>query len=429
MIRHSHSKAHLAGKQSQSLLLLCGWLSLPIGLGALSLHQQAQAIDIESPALTEPSPVTAAAPPVDTFIDPPEPAWDPAPAPAIPTAPEPVALPQAAPAAPIATPQPAPAVSPKLMPQVAGRSAPSQPTENTYIDPQPYSLGETAQTPAAEKTVLAGSVSGCRASLNVDPVVAATLCGPPVVQTAKRSIPRAPAPQYTPVAASTSNSGASASKSYSYSSYQQPAPRQWTAYAPSPAPTAWSTKASSSLSPLAKASPVLKSLPSSPNPLKWLVPNRQRMIFPLPMPVSVTSAFGWRSHPITGETRFHSGTDLAAPTGTPVLAAFPGQVETSGFMGGYGLAVLLQHQEGQLATRYAHLSKIYVQPGQWVSQGTIIGLVGSTGNSTGPHLHFETLKKKDNSLVAFDAGVQLKVSLADLIKAMQTAKVPPQPQG
>ncbi len=410
MMHHSRSISPRSGLRPQQLLCLCTGLGLPLSMGLLSLQQQAQAIDLEnSPAIVEPAP---AAPPVDTFIDS-EPVWEPAPAPAVPVAPPPIAQPAPAPAAP--------AISPQIMPQVAEQPPSAPTTEHTFIDPAGIETAETASAPAAQETVLSGSVSGCQASLNIDPVLAATLCGPRI-QTAQQ--PTLPTRQYTPAPAQT----------YAYQS--QPQAPQWAAhtpsyapsYVPKTAPTPWVTGAKTAPNLLASASPSLQLLPPSPNPLKWLVPNRQRMIFPLPMPASVTSAFGWRTHPISGTTRFHTGTDLAAPTGTPVLAAFPGQVQTAGFMGGYGLAILLHHQDGQLATRYAHLSKIYVQPGQWVSQGTIIGLVGSTGNSTGPHLHFETLKKQDNNLVAFDSGIQLKVSLAELIKAMQTAKVPPQPQ-
>lgn len=420
MHRSLSLRTHL---RSTSLLCLGSWLSLPFGLGVLSLNQRAQAIDLESPAITETAPISPAAPPVDTFIDPPEPAWEPAPiAPPVPSIPEPIALPetpvQAAPTAPVA-----PAISPQVMPQVADRPAPTTTSPSSVTYDTADEPVEAASAPTANKTVLSGSVSGCKASLNIDPVLAATLCGP-AIQTAQQ--PTIPSRQYTPVAAA-----APTYSSYSYQPPQQPNSK-WTAYSPSyipkTAPTPWVKGAPVSLSLLAKASPSIKRLSSSPNPLKWLVPNRQQMIFPLPMPASITSAFGWRTHPISGKTSFHAGTDLAAPTGTPVLATFPGQVQTAGFMGGYGLAILLQHQDGQLATRYAHLSKVYVQPGQWVSQGTIIGLVGSTGNSTGPHLHFETLKRQNKRMVAFDSGIQLKVSLAELIKAMQTAKVPTKPQ-
>ncbi|MBD2090164.1 peptidoglycan DD-metalloendopeptidase family protein [Microcoleus sp. FACHB-1515] len=110
--------------------------------------------------------------------------------------------------------------------------------------------------------------------------------------------------------------------------------------------------------------------------------------FPLPIPAAVTSAFGWRIHPISGDRRFHAGVDFGAPMGTPVLAALPGQVVVAGSQGGYGLTVILENEGHR--NLYAHLSAIAVQPGQVVNAGSIIGWVGSTGNSTGPHLHFES---------------------------------------
>ena len=115
----------------------------------------------------------------------------------------------------------------------------------------------------------------------------------------------------------------------------------------------------------------------------------QEFVFPLAMPSPITSLFGWRTHPIFGDRRFHTGTDLGAPEGTPVVATQDGEVQVADYMGGYGLIVILRHAEGSLETRYAHLSRILVRPGETVQQGEVVGLVGSTGNSTGPHLHFE----------------------------------------
>lgn len=87
--------------------------------------------------------------------------------------------------------------------------------------------------------------------------------------------------------------------------------------------------------------------------------------------------------------RFHTGIDMAAPTGTPIYAARAGQVETAGWSRfGYGLHVILDHGGAQ-ETLYGHMSRIVVRPGQWVARGDLIGYVGSTGWSTGPHLHFE----------------------------------------
>ena len=87
--------------------------------------------------------------------------------------------------------------------------------------------------------------------------------------------------------------------------------------------------------------------------------------------------------------RFHTGIDLAAPMGTPIYAARAGQVDTAGWSRfGYGLHVILDHGDSQ-ETLYGHMSRIVVRPGQWVARGDLIGYVGSTGWSTGPHLHFE----------------------------------------
>jgi murein DD-endopeptidase MepM/ murein hydrolase activator NlpD len=152
-----------------------------------------------------------------------------------------------------------------------------------------------------------------------------------------------------------------------------------------------------------------------------------RLIFPLAIPAPITSLFGWRVHPITGNTRLHTGTDLGAALGTPVLAALTGRVILSDFFGGYGLAVALEHNAGAQQTLYAHLSEIFVKPGDIVKQGTVIGRVGSTGNSTGPHLHFEVRQQTTEGWVAMDAGVVLETAMADLVKSMQVAQKPAQP--
>jgi murein DD-endopeptidase MepM/ murein hydrolase activator NlpD len=102
----------------------------------------------------------------------------------------------------------------------------------------------------------------------------------------------------------------------------------------------------------------------------------------------LTSGFGMRRHPIFGSMRMHTGIDLAAPTGTHVIAADGGQVLKVGYDGGYGNSILIYHGGG-FATFYAHLSGFTVSQGQMVSRGQPIGYVGSTGVSTGPHLHFE----------------------------------------
>ena len=107
-------------------------------------------------------------------------------------------------------------------------------------------------------------------------------------------------------------------------------------------------------------------------------------------PVSglVTSRFGWRSHPVSGQDDFHTGVDIAAAQGTPILAALPGVVEQTGYSESYGNFVVLRHSDN-LRTTYNHCSEILVKEGEQLARGDRIALVGSTGISTGPHLHFE----------------------------------------
>ena len=102
----------------------------------------------------------------------------------------------------------------------------------------------------------------------------------------------------------------------------------------------------------------------------------------------VTSEFGYRSDPFTGETRGHAGMDLSVPTGTPIRAALPGTVTVAQYNSSYGYYVVVDHGSG-LSTLYAHNSKLLVRVGQTVEAGDIVSLSGSTGRSTGPHLHFE----------------------------------------
>jgi murein DD-endopeptidase MepM/ murein hydrolase activator NlpD len=102
----------------------------------------------------------------------------------------------------------------------------------------------------------------------------------------------------------------------------------------------------------------------------------------------LVSGFGYRIHPIFRVNRFHSGIDIGASYGAPVVAAAGGEVIQSGYFGGYGYSVMLYHGGGY-ATWYAHLSSINVSMGQLVKRGGLVGRVGSTGWSTGPHLHFE----------------------------------------
>lgn len=109
---------------------------------------------------------------------------------------------------------------------------------------------------------------------------------------------------------------------------------------------------------------------------------------------TMSSGYGYRRDPVYGSTRFHEGLDFAAPTGTPVYATADGRVSEAGWASGYGNVVNIEHGYNYL-TRYAHLSKITVTSGQEVKRGDKIGEVGSTGKSTGPHLHYEVRFKNE----------------------------------
>lgn len=147
-----------------------------------------------------------------------------------------------------------------------------------------------------------------------------------------------------------------------------------------------------------------------------------RVVVPLPEGTWVlTSEFGPRIHPITGASSFHTGTDFAAPDGTPILAAADGTVTVAEFSGGYGGLIVIEHHiDGQMvATAYAHMWQhgIHVQAGDRVVAGQHIGDVGSSGNSTGPHLHFEVRPGGTNG-EAVDAAAWLNAhNAADLPEA------------
>ncbi|MFZ1742145.1 MAG: M23 family metallopeptidase [Pontixanthobacter sp.] len=138
-----------------------------------------------------------------------------------------------------------------------------------------------------------------------------------------------------------------------------------------------------------------------------------------PVPGGITSGFGMRRHPILGYRRMHSGMDFHASTGTPIVAVADAQVSGAGRMGGCGNAVRLSHGGG-MDTRYCHMSRIAVRSGQSVKRGQIIGYVGSTGLSTGPHLHYEMYRggrAVNPASVKFVTRAQL--SGADLIQFRQ----------
>jgi murein DD-endopeptidase MepM/ murein hydrolase activator NlpD len=138
-----------------------------------------------------------------------------------------------------------------------------------------------------------------------------------------------------------------------------------------------------------------RTLDASFDRLGEVVEARERILASTPSGLPVdgffSEGFGWRSDPITGEREFHQGMDIVAPTGTVVRAAADGVITSAGRASGYGKVVDISHGYGY-ATRYGHLSRIAVKTGQRVRRGDTIGHVGSTGRSTGPHLHYEVFK-------------------------------------
>jgi murein DD-endopeptidase MepM/ murein hydrolase activator NlpD len=147
----------------------------------------------------------------------------------------------------------------------------------------------------------------------------------------------------------------------------------------------------------------------------------------------ISSSFGMRRHPILGYTKFHEGVDFAAPKGTPIYAAGNGKIEIAGQVRGYGNFVRIQHSNG-FETGYGHMSAFArgIHPGVHVTQGEVIGYVGSTGRSTGPHLHYEISihGKKVNPLgIKVPTGTQLagrdlkkyQATRGDIMKEMASA--------
>jgi len=125
--------------------------------------------------------------------------------------------------------------------------------------------------------------------------------------------------------------------------------------------------------------------PSKP---RWIASRRSRREFVWPVNGRITSKFGWRRDPFSGRREFHTGIDISAPSGVPIRASRSGRVIYAGWRTGYGLLVIVDHGDGW-ETWYGHCSRINVRVGQYVAQGEIVGRVGSTGRTTGSHLHFE----------------------------------------
>lgn len=275
----------------------------------------------------------------------------------------------------------------------------NSPTTNDHtaatLDPQDYRTGAVIPGQST-RIVLTERTSGCKAELLAAQAIPASLCQ----ASASRVNLRADLVGSLPGRSNSPYGNLNRTLSYASQSYGS----ERTQFNP------------------ATGSSYLRRIYNGANPLKGLKWHGN-MMFPLSIPAEITSAFGWRIHPISGTWRFHSGTDLGAPMGTPVLAVMAGEVVTADSLSGYGLTVILSHQQRQRETLYAHLSEIFVRPGETVRLGQVIGLVGSTGNSTGPHLHFEMHQATATGLVAIDPGANLDVALTQLVRALQTAQV------
>ncbi|MBE9191788.1 peptidoglycan DD-metalloendopeptidase family protein [Gloeocapsopsis crepidinum LEGE 06123] len=290
---------------------------------------------------------------------------------------------------------------------------PTPDSSKSHIDPTDYSIGATKVYEPPSAVVLSERSTGCRAVVRSGQD-AASVCSMPNRPQAATRTPKA------------SNQIASVS--------------------PVLASRTQLTKASDAQKPPAYIQQAIALVNQSISPSTQAYYNRtlrqgqlsQRntgLLFPLTIPAPITSLFGWRIHPISGDRRFHTGTDLGAPMGTPVLAAYKGKVGLSDFLGGYGLTVVLEHELAKNKntakspsdplphqTLYAHLSETFVKPGEKVEQGTVIGLVGSTGNSTGPHLHFESRYLTSDGWVASDPGFELEYALTQLVEVLKTAR-------
>jgi len=180
---------------------------------------------------------------------------------------------------------------------------------------------------------------------------------------------------------------------------------------------------------------VIFNQPNAPNPPKNPQPISNyktaslnvQFAFPLTTPRNISSPFGWRRDPLQGISKLHEGVDFAVPIGTPILAVADGEVTTGGNLNGYGLVIIIQHDNNTRESRYAHMSQIWVKPGQQVKAGTVIGLSGNTGRSTGPHLHFEWLELHKGQWVATDPSMLLTQARSKMLKESANKIIPPKP--
>jgi len=154
------------------------------------------------------------------------------------------------------------------------------------------------------------------------------------------------------------------------------------------------------------------------------------LLYPLAMAAEGQDPWGWRFSSSRGRWRMHTGLDLVAPRGTPVLAVLPGRVHLVSWIDGYGLTVVLDHGGGRRSL-YGHLEAVAVRPGQWLQGGEVMAAVGSTGRSSGPHLHFEWRQQQGADWVARDPTPLLPTVLRTplLASGERNLKEPVVPEG
>ncbi len=375
--------------------------------GAAELLQSAPA-----PAPAPEPPAAAPAPPPAPA---PAPAVEPTPAPVVveiaPTAPAPSPAAEApAPAAPIAAEaapaeqavDSAPAAAPEVFPN---RGDVPISSGDVFIDPTDYSIGATTRT-GPNAVVLSERSTGCQRVIANGQAIPSSICQAPARPAAIAQSPASSPPSGYRTASYSRQGGSGLGVVGSVTGQTTAAAREY----------------------YNRGARVLNRLRKG----------ELEFVFPLTIPAPITSAFGWRIHPISGGQRFHAGTDIGAPMGTPVVAAQAGRIAISNVLQGYGLTVVMDHfdvedgvnpeeldsrnVQAQGQTLYAHLSQLLVEPGEWVEQGEVIGLVGSTGNSTGPHLHFELKQFTADGWVLVDPGQVLEYTLAQLIETLRLAE-------
>jgi murein DD-endopeptidase MepM/ murein hydrolase activator NlpD len=396
--RHHH-------QQLISGILLTQWLGVGLTTALLPLAAQAEVL-IETPASAAP-----VNPPVNPVIEVPAAPpviIDPAPVDVGPGAVNPPATGQVPVQLPVQLPGQlqAPQLENPRQPATLGQPNSTlgnslenrQPTDNRPTDSGDYNLGATPVPSTPRQLVINERSTGCQAILQAEQGIPSSICD------VSAAIARTTgAGRYLPSA----DPSSPATYATAYPGGYLP---QSSGAGINPDPASFSSLAA-----------------YLPRGGDWLRLAGKAMRFPLLMPAPITSAFGWRLHPISQTWRFHNGIDLGAATGTPVVAVHSGQVLAANQLGGYGLTVILTHQKQEWQTLYAHLSQITVQPGQEIRQGDLIGFVGSTGNSTGPHLHFEILQSTPEGPVAINPGSHLQFALAELIQALRVAQAKPTP--